>query len=1048
MIDRDFLCNRNINEANSLPDLVQSINPDSDNELNFIEHSLYYSDQEYKACMSRANGELRMLNLNIGGLNSKFDKFKLFLTECNDDKFPLSIITLQETHLSPETDVNYFQLPGYTMVNDFARLNKCGGVAIYVHSSFSLKRLDTSEFMQNSTVYEAIFLEIYNNNYKYKKYIVGSLYRRPSQLVADITQFTEEFSETLAKIHANCKQSYINGDYNIDLLQMHRNNYFNSFYENITSQGFFPKLTRPTRSYDNTHTLIDNVLTNNICKPHISGILTYHVSDHFMSFCIVEGKVKRVKDTPKYIEVENITPLSISNFKGAIGNSDILSKFDLDPQADSNINYNLLSSTINKAKSLHIPKKSKKFNKRKHKKEPWMTNDLLVLINKKNDMYRNWKSTVNDEEYENKKVNFKTYDRIVSDGIQNAKHQYYFNTFISQKNNMKKTWKTIDETLNRGKNKTNFPSEFIMDQKIIAAHKEIADNFNVFFANIGAKLSAGNNQSNCAQSYSDYLNNPTPHRFTPSTINESYILSIINKLKNKNSSGNDEISNKLLKAIGNELSKPLTIIINQCLLTGIFPDLLKIAKVKPLFKRGDTALLNNYRPISLLPTISKVFERVIYSQLYAYFNDNNLMSEQQYGFRAQHSTELASVKLVDHIIKQMDNRYETKTPVAIFCDLSKAFDCLNFDIFLSKLEYYGVDGTPLALIKSYLSNRYQYVQFENCKSDLLEVQTGIPQGSILGPLFFSVLINDIVKFSSKLSFLMYADDTTIYFNLEDFPALNREQEINKELEKLNLWFKLNKLTLNVDKTKCMFFHKRRAVPFINLSMNNIPIDIVPHFNYLGIILDKHLSWKTHITMVTGKLSKISGILNRLKYIYPTHILLTIYKSLFVPHINYGSLVWGQNFNSISKLQKKVIRTVTRSNYIAHSEPLLKELNLLSVKDLMDLKLIKFLHKLYDNKLPIYFNEYMPYLEARETKHNLRPHPLPVPRVNHAFAESCLLYKLVKIKNELATCQKLIHTKIIERTHSHSGFSTYVVNIMIDRYSYECILYPCHTCSRI
>ena len=225
---------------------------------------------------------------------------------------------------------------------------------------------------------------------------------------------------------------------------------------------------------------------------------------------------------------------------------------------------------------------------------------------------------------------------------------------------------------------------------------------------------------------------------------------------------------------------------------------------------------------------------------------------------------------------------------------------------MSKLEYYGVDGTPLALIKSYLNNRYQYVQFKNCKSDLLEVKTGIPQGSILGPLFFSVLINDIVNSSNKLSFLMYADDTTIYFNLEDFPALNREQKINKELEKLNTWFHLNKLTLNVEKTKCMFFHKRQAVPPINISMNNIPIDIVTHFNYLGIILDTHLSWKTHVAMITGKLSKINGILNRLKYIYPTHVLLTIYKSLFVPHINYGSLVWGQNFNSIStcKLQKK------------------------------------------------------------------------------------------------------------------------------------------------
>ena len=161
MIDRDFLCNRNINEANSLPDLVQSINPDSENEQNFIEHSLCDSDQEYKACMSRTNSELRILNLNIGGLNSKFDKFKLFLVECNDDKFPLSVITLQETHLSPEIDINCFQLPGYTMVNDFARLNKCDGIVIYVQSSFS------SEFKQNSTVYEAMFLEICNNDYKY-----------------------------------------------------------------------------------------------------------------------------------------------------------------------------------------------------------------------------------------------------------------------------------------------------------------------------------------------------------------------------------------------------------------------------------------------------------------------------------------------------------------------------------------------------------------------------------------------------------------------------------------------------------------------------------------------------------------------------------------------------------------------------------------------------------------------------------------------------------------------------------------------------------------
>ena len=297
------------------------------------------------------------LALNIGGLNSKFDKLKLFLAECNNDTSPLSVIPLQETHFTSEIDVNYFQLPGYTMVNDFARLNKCGGIAIYVHSLFSLKRLDASKFLQNSTVYESMFLEIYNNSCKYRKYIIGNIYRRPSQLVADLTQFIDEFSETLAKIHATCKQSYIIGDYNIDLLQLHRNIHYNTFYENVTAQGFFPKLTKPTRSFGNTHTLIDNVFTNNIGKPHILGILTHHVSDHFMSFCVVEGKVKRTKDTPKHIEVENITPLSISNFKAKIGSTDLLSQFDLNLLADPSINYNLLSSTIDQAKTKHIPKK-------------------------------------------------------------------------------------------------------------------------------------------------------------------------------------------------------------------------------------------------------------------------------------------------------------------------------------------------------------------------------------------------------------------------------------------------------------------------------------------------------------------------------------------------------------------------------------------------------------------------------------------------------------------------------------------------------------------
>ena len=676
-----------------------------------------------------------------------------------------------------------------------------------------------------------------------------------------------------------------------------------------------------------------------------------------------------------------------------------------------------------------------------------MNRELLTLINKKNDKYRDWKSTNNNVEYEVKKINFKTFERIVKENIRAAKREYYFKTFTAQKNDMKQTLKTINETLNRKRNKSRFPSGFIINNRSIADHKEIADQFNIFFSNIGSNLSHSIEIVDNTLDFTDYLNNPTEHRFNFNVITESETLSIINKLKSKNSSGKDEISNKLLKSIKDEIGKPLTIIINQSLRTGIFPDALKIAKVKPLYKKGDNFCLNNYRPISLLPTISNFFERVMFTQLYSYLNSNFLLSEQQYGFRSQHSTELACVKLVDYITTEMDNIKKIKSPTAIFLDLSKAFDTLNFNILLNKLQYYGIHGISLSLIRSYLTNRFQYVQFENSESDLSEIKTGIPQGSILGPLFFNIMINDIVNSSNKFNFLMYADDTTIYFNLEDFPSENREVLINDELEKVNKWLKLNKLAVNVDKTKNMLFYKRRPVTPIQFSMNNRIIDVVQYFNYLGIMLDADMSWKTHVAMVRKKLSRMNGILHRLKYIYPQNVLITLYKSLFVPHINYGSLLLGHAGGALDKIQKKAVRTITYSNYIAHSEPLLKELSLLKVKDLFELKNFKFLFKLYHNTLPPSFNYYRSYLGKIVTSYTLRPHLLPVPRVSHVFAEAGLLYKLVLTKNKLAASDEVISFRIYDQSYSQIGFNQYVIKKMVDSYSYVCVLNHCHACGR-
>ena len=356
----------------------------------------------------------------------------------------------------------------------------------------------------------------------------------------------------------------------------------------------------------------------------------------------------------------------------------------------------------------------------------------------------------------------------------------------------------------------------------------------------------------------------------------------------------------------NLISLPLSIIINQTLNTGIFPDTLKVAKVRPLYKKGDDRSFSNYRPISLLPSFSKIFEKVIYQQTYSYFQTHNLLYSSQYGFRSGHSTELAGLEIVDRIIQELD---KNEIPINIYLDLSKAFDTLDHDILLQKLKFYGITGINLDVFKNYLSGRRQYVDFENVNSDIMHIKTGVPQGSVLGPLLFIVYINDIANASNIFKCISYADDTTLtsilsLFGLNNTPHMY--DNINTELDKISEWLKINKLSLNVDKTKFMLFHmpqKNIETPII--IIDNTVIECVDSFNFLGIYLDKYMNWKRHTDYIASKISKSIGILNRLKHILPTEIKLMIYNSLILSHINYGILIWGYHSDRLYKLQKKL-----------------------------------------------------------------------------------------------------------------------------------------------
>ena len=427
---------------------------------------------------------------------------------------------------------------------------------------------------------------------------------------------------------------------------------------------------------------------------------------------------------------------------------------------------------------------------------------------------------------------------------------YYKRTFNLYQNDVKKTWTLIRETLQQ-KKKQELPAEFIWNDQIITDLDEIANTFNTYFINIGHSLFE---QIHATRSSDEYLSNRTNTIFNFTEVNEECIDRIINKMKSKSSTGYDNISNKLIKSARDVLIKPLTLLMNQIIHTGEFPKHLKIAKVEPLFKKGNQSSFTNYRPISLLPSISKIFEHVMTSQLMEYFTSKNLFCLQQFGFRPGHSTELAALKLVNYIITEMDN---CNIPTNIYIDLSKAFD-----ILLNKLDYYGVQGCANRLIHSYLTDRWQFVDFNGHKSCYLPIKTGVPQGSVLGPLLFLVYINDLPLVSNVFDMLMYADDTTLYCNINQNIS---EEVINVELLKLWDWLGANKLSLNIAKTKYMVFHtSKRNMIYPNLKVNNNTIERVTEFNFLGVILHSHMTWNKHINHISMKIARSIGILYRLR----------------------------------------------------------------------------------------------------------------------------------------------------------------------------------------
>ena len=383
----------------------------------------------------------------------------------------------------------------------------------------------------------------------------------------------------------------------------------------------------------------------------------------------------------------------------------------------------------------------------------------------------------------------------------------------------------------------------------------------------------------------------------------------------------------------------------------------KIAKVIPIFKAGDKSQMDNYRPISLLSSFSKIMEKIVAARLIEFLDNNDILSRWQFGFRSGHSTTHPMVHFLNKISDSLNKKEHT---ISIFCDLKKAFDTCNHAILISKIEKYGIKNIELNWFRSYLGTRKQFVSIKDKSSPLLDISLGVPQGSILGPLLFLLYINDL-PLSSEFLTLLFADDTTLLLSHDDIHTLIAMA--NTEFQKICEFFRTNRLVLHPDKTKFIIFSRSkfnqdfRVVCNNNNNDQNFPeniyvlsrvqaTDSTPAVKFLGVFFDPDLNFKFHISSLRKKLSKAIYALRTVKNTLNQRSLILLYNSVFHCHLLYAIHIWSCTsagpINELFKLQKSAIRIISGAKYNAHTEPLFKKLEILPLPDLITFSKIQFI----------------------------------------------------------------------------------------------------------